>query len=69
MGQGLRADGYYTADDLEALHDDYVALLHKYGHMAQDALPGARPMQLRMFYIPDEPPRREPPGCEPGSPE
>ena len=50
-----RAGGYYTVADLEALHDDYVALLHKYGHAAQDAPPGARPMQLRMFYIPDEP--------------
>jgi hypothetical protein len=35
--------------------DEYIALLHKYGHSAQDAPPGARPMQLRMFYIPDEP--------------
>src|SRR6202034_818045 len=35
-------------------HDEYVALLHKYGPSAQDAPPGARPMQLRMFYIPDE---------------
>ena len=49
-----RAGGFYTAEDLEALHDDYIALLHKYGHSAQDAPPGARPMQLRMFYIPDE---------------
>jgi DNA-binding transcriptional ArsR family regulator len=49
-----RADGYYTAGDLEALHDEYVALLSKYGHTAQDAPPGARLMQLRMFYIPDD---------------
>ena len=35
--------------------DEYIALLHKYGHSAQDAPPGARLMQLRMFYIPDEP--------------
>jgi hypothetical protein len=34
--------------------DEYVALLHKHGHSAQDGPPGARPMQLRMFYIPDE---------------
>ena len=32
-----------------------MALLGKYGHSAEDAPPGARPMQLRMFYIPDEP--------------
>ena len=50
-----RASGYFTAEDLEALYEDYIALLHKYGHTAQDAPPGARPMQLRMFYIPDEP--------------
>jgi DNA-binding transcriptional ArsR family regulator len=49
-----RANGYYTIKDLEALHDEYVALLSKYGHTAQDAPPGARLMQLRMFYIPDE---------------
>ena len=50
-----RAGGYYTTADLDALFDEYVELLSKYGHTAQDAPPGARPMQLRMFYIPDEP--------------
>jgi DNA-binding transcriptional ArsR family regulator len=50
-----RADGYYTADGLEALFEEHIALLQKYGHTAQDAPPGARPMQLRMFYIPEEP--------------
>jgi DNA-binding transcriptional ArsR family regulator len=50
-----RASGYYTVEDLEALFDDYMALLSKYGHSAGDAPPGARPMQLRMFHIPDEP--------------
>jgi DNA-binding transcriptional ArsR family regulator len=50
-----RAGGYFTADDLDALFEDYLALVHKYGHTAQDAPPGARPMQLRMFYLPDEP--------------
>jgi DNA-binding transcriptional ArsR family regulator len=50
-----RAAGWYTVDDLEALMDEYIALLHKYGHSAQDAPPGARLMQLRMFYIPDQP--------------
>lgn len=51
-----RADGYFTADELDALFDDYIALLSKYGHTSQDdAPPGARRMQLRMFYITDEP--------------
>ena len=48
-----RADAYYTEAGLDALHDDYIALLHKYGHSAQDAPPGARHVQLRMFYLPD----------------
>jgi hypothetical protein len=50
-----RASGYFTAEDLEALFEDYTGLLHKYAHTAQDAPPGAREMQLRIFYIPDEP--------------
>lgn len=49
-----RADGYYTAEDLDAFFEDYMALLNKYGHAASDAPPGARLMQLRMFYLPDE---------------
>ena len=56
-----RAGGYYTVDDLDALHNDYIALLHKYGHSAEDAQAGARPMQLRMFYIPEEAPEPEEP--------
>ena len=50
-----RASGYYTAGDLDAFFDEYSDLLAKYGHGRQDAPPGARLMQLRMFYIPDEP--------------
>ena len=38
----------------------YIALLNKYGHSDRDAPPGARLMQLRMFYIPDEPADPEP---------
>jgi DNA-binding transcriptional ArsR family regulator len=49
-----RASGYYTAEGLAALHDAYIALLQKYGYTAQDAPPGARLMQLRMFYLPEE---------------
>jgi len=55
-----RASGYYTAAELEALFDDYMTLLSKYGHSAQEAPPDARLMQLRMFYIPDEPADPEP---------
>lgn len=49
-----RSSGYYTADDLDALKEDYIALLHKYSHSAEDAPPGARLMHLRMFFLPDE---------------
>jgi DNA-binding transcriptional ArsR family regulator len=59
-----RASGYYTVEALEALFDEYMALLSKYGHTARDAPPGARPMQLRMFYIPDEPAGPERAGAE-----
>jgi DNA-binding transcriptional ArsR family regulator len=62
-----RANGYYTAADLDALMNDYVALLYKYGHTAEDAPPGARPVQLRMFFLPDEPNEPAEPG-EPGKP-
>jgi DNA-binding transcriptional ArsR family regulator len=54
-----RASGYFTVQDLEALTEGYIALLNKYGRTAQDAPPGARLMQLRMFYIPDEPAERD----------
>ena len=50
-----RASGYYTAEGLDAFFDEYSELLAKYGHGRHDAPPGARLMQLRMFYVPDEP--------------
>jgi DNA-binding transcriptional ArsR family regulator len=50
-----RASAYYTLEDLDALMDEYLGLLSKYGHTEQDAPPGARAMLLRMFYIPAEP--------------
>jgi hypothetical protein len=49
-----RASGYYTADDLEAPHEDYIALLNKYRHSAEDAPPGARLVHLRMYFLPDD---------------
>jgi DNA-binding transcriptional ArsR family regulator len=56
-----RASGYYTREDLDAILDQYTALLNTYGHSAREAPPGARLMQLRMFYIPDEPAEPEEP--------
>ena len=49
-----RAGGYYTAEGLDAFFEDYLALLNKYSHTSRDAPPGARPIQLRMFYLPEE---------------
>lgn len=49
-----RASGYYTADDLEALHEEYITLLNKYRHDAEDAPPDARLIHLRMYFLPDE---------------
>jgi DNA-binding transcriptional ArsR family regulator len=64
-----RASGWYTADGLDALHDEYIALLHKYGHTRDGAPPGARLMHLRMFYLPDDPPPPDPTPPEPDAPE
>jgi DNA-binding transcriptional ArsR family regulator len=50
-----RASGYFTLEDLQALNEGYIALLNRYVRTKQDAPPGARLMQLRMFYIPEEP--------------
>jgi DNA-binding transcriptional ArsR family regulator len=52
--KAFRASGYVTLDGLEALFEGYGALLREHVHTAEDAPPGARPMQLRMFYLPDE---------------
>jgi DNA-binding transcriptional ArsR family regulator len=55
--RAARGAAYFTAEGLDALFDGYLDLLDKYGHSAADAPPGARPVLLRMFYIPDEPAR------------
>jgi DNA-binding transcriptional ArsR family regulator len=53
--RAYRVGGYYTAEDLDALFNDFGELIGKYGHTREDAPPTARPIQLRMFYIPDNP--------------
>ena len=50
--QGSRAGCYMTKAELLAFYDEYIALLRKYGHTAQDAPDGARPMALRFFALP-----------------
>ncbi|TVT53500.1 helix-turn-helix transcriptional regulator [Amycolatopsis rhizosphaerae] len=49
-----RSQAYYTLEDLEALFEDYIALLHKYGRSPEDAPSDARPMHLRFFHLPVE---------------
>lgn len=49
-----RGHACYTLDGLPALFADYIALLNKYGHTAEGTPPGARPMHLRFFHLPDE---------------
>jgi DNA-binding transcriptional ArsR family regulator len=56
-----RANGYYTPEGLDAFFADYMDLLNRHGHTAEDAPPGARLIQLRMFYLPDEPAEPEEP--------
>ncbi len=53
-----RGSGYFTAADLQAFFDDYQQLLGKYAHPAAEAPPGARAIQVRLFYLPEEPAAR-----------
>jgi DNA-binding transcriptional ArsR family regulator len=53
--KAYRATGYFTVADLDDFFDEYAALVARYRHSAADAPAGARFMQVRMFYIPDEP--------------
>lgn len=50
-----RATSYFTLDDLRSFTEDYIALLHRYGYAREEAPPDARPMKVRMFYLPEEP--------------
>jgi DNA-binding transcriptional ArsR family regulator len=52
--KAYRAVRYFTLGDLEEFFDDYAALVARHSHSAADAPEGARLMQVRMFYIPDE---------------
>jgi len=44
-----------TSNQASASSSVPKALLSKHGYTAHNAPPGARPVQLRMFYLPDEP--------------
>ena len=52
--QSSRGGCYMTKQELLAFFQEYIALLRKYGHAAQGAPDGARPVALRFFAIPDD---------------
>jgi DNA-binding MarR family transcriptional regulator len=51
--RGSRGLARLTKEELNAFHDEYVALLLKYSrHSPEDAPPDARPLHVRFFTIP-----------------
>jgi DNA-binding transcriptional ArsR family regulator len=57
--KAARAALYFTREGLESFMDDYLALLNRHGYLRDEAPPDARPMQLRMFYLPEAPAKIE----------
>jgi DNA-binding transcriptional ArsR family regulator len=51
-----RAGGWFTLEGLEAVFEGYLELVKRHSFSPDDAPPEARPMLLRMFYLPEEPP-------------
>jgi DNA-binding transcriptional ArsR family regulator len=60
--KAYRATGYFTIADLDDFFDEYAALVDRHRHAAADAPAGARLMQVRMFFIPDDPADTRPGG-------
>jgi DNA-binding transcriptional ArsR family regulator len=52
--QSSRGGFYMTKQELLGFFKEYIALQWKYGHTAQDAPAGARPVALRFFAVPDD---------------
>ncbi|HEX6525489.1 MAG TPA: helix-turn-helix domain-containing protein [Streptosporangiaceae bacterium] len=50
-----RGGWYMTREELDAFFEDYIALLNRHGHTADDAPSGARLIALRFFAAPAEP--------------
>ncbi|MFJ6569954.1 ArsR/SmtB family transcription factor [Streptomyces sp. NPDC091292] len=50
--RGSRSLSHLTKEELDAFHDDYLTLLARYAHSAEDASPDARPVLLRWFGVP-----------------
>ena len=52
--QSSRGGFYMTKGELLAFFKEYLALQWKYGHTAEAAPEGARPVALRFFAVPDD---------------
>jgi hypothetical protein len=50
--RGSRALARVTKQELNKFYDEYIALLLKYSHRAEDAPPDARPLYVRFFTLP-----------------
>jgi DNA-binding transcriptional ArsR family regulator len=53
--KAYRTIGYFTSTELDEFFEEYAVLIARHSHSAADAPAGARLMQVRMFYLPDEP--------------
>jgi DNA-binding transcriptional ArsR family regulator len=49
---GQRTGTWMTREDVLAFREEYLGLLRKYGHSEDEALPGARPMAIRLTRAP-----------------
>ncbi|GAA3242577.1 ArsR/SmtB family transcription factor [Nonomuraea helvata] len=50
--KGSRGLARMTKEELNAFYDEYVALLLRHSHTAEDAPPDARPVYVRFFTLP-----------------
>lgn len=50
--RGSRSLTHLTKGELDAFHDDYLALLARYARGPEDAPDDARPVLLRWFGLP-----------------
>jgi DNA-binding MarR family transcriptional regulator len=54
--QASRGGTFMTKDELLRFYEEYLALLWKYGHSAEDAPEGAREVAVRFVAVPVDPP-------------
>jgi hypothetical protein len=54
VGELSRCFTHMTEEGLAEFFEAYIRLLHKHGHRAEDAPPGARPVFIRLFTLPGD---------------